>query len=242
MPRSPILLALDTATSQCSVALARGNTIDGAKRDVGQRHTEHLLPMVDALLAELGVELATCDAIAFGAGPGSFTGLRVACGAAQGLAFAIDRPVVPVGNLDAAALAAFDHVPAARIVCVALDARMHEVYCGVFARAGGAVRALAAPALAAPADVVVLAERHGADALVGNALVAYADELNRFGGTKRPDIEASAAGIARLALVALEQGRTVDPASAAPLYVRERVALTIDERRTGTTLVGQGNA
>lgn len=242
MPRSPVLLALDTATSRCSVALAHDGTIDTITRDVGQRHTEHLLPMVDTLLAQVGVELATCDAIAFGAGPGSFTGLRVACGAAQGLAFGIDRPVVPIGNLDAAALEAFEQMPSVQTVCVALDARMREVYCGVFARADKTVREVAGAALAAPADVVTLAGRHGAEVLVGNALVAYASELSHFRGTKRSDVDAGARSIAALALGALAEGRAIDPADAAPLYVRNRVALTIDERRVGAALIGQGNA
>lgn len=241
MPRSPILLALDTATQRCSVALARGDTIAFATRDVGQRHTEFLLPMADALLGEQGVELGACDAIAFGAGPGSFTGLRVACGAAQGLAYGTGRPVVPVGNLDATALEAFDVLPGARIVCVAIDARMREVYCGVFAREGAGVRAVAAPALAAAHEVVALAEEHGADAMVGSALTVCAAELARFRATKRADIEANARSIVRLALVALERGQSVEPAAAAPLYVRNRVALTIDERRSGDVLAGQGN-
>lgn len=241
MPRSPVLLALDTATSRCSVALASGQAIEVSTQEVGQRHTEHLLPMVDALLARLGVELVACDAIAFGAGPGSFTGLRVACGAAQGLAFGIDRPVVPIGNLDATALEAFEQLPAARTVCVALDARMHEVYCGVFARAGATVRAVVAPSLAAPADVVALAEHHRADALAGNALVAYAEDLKHFAGPTLPAAEAGARSIARLALAGLAEGRAVDPAEAAPIYVRNRVALTIDERRAAAGTATQGN-
>jgi tRNA threonylcarbamoyladenosine biosynthesis protein TsaB len=242
MPRPPVLLALDTATSRCSVALARGGSIDLATHDVGQRHTEHVLPMVDAMLAAHAIELDACDAIAFGAGPGSFTGLRVACGAAQGLAYGIDRPVVAIGNLEATALEVFERNPDAQIVCVALDARMHEAYCGVYARVGNGVQELAAPALAAPADVVALAERHAADALAGTALRAYADDLRGFGGTTYIDIEAEAGAIARLAVVAFGQGRAVDAALAAPLYVRDRVALTIDERRAGARLAGQGHA
>ncbi len=240
MPPSPILLALDSATQRCSVALLQGDSIDGEVREVGQRHTEFLLPLVDALLARHGVDLKACTAIAFGAGPGSFTGLRVACGVAQGLAFGIDRPVVPVGNLDAAALEAFDRLPSAAVVCVALDARMHEVYCGVFTRASNGVRELAAPALAAPGDVVAVATRHGADAIVGSALAAYGAELAGFSGTTLPEVEATASTIARLARAALDQGRAVEPAAAAPLYVRNRVALTIDERRGGASLAASG--
>jgi tRNA threonylcarbamoyladenosine biosynthesis protein TsaB len=241
MPHSPILLAIDTATARCSVALAYDASVHVQARDAGQRHTEFLLPMVDALLMRHGVALQDCAAIAFGAGPGSFTGLRVACGTAQGLAFGIDRPVVAVGNLDAAALDAFARVSESSVVCVAVDARMHEVYCAVFTREGPGVRMLAAPAIAAPGEVVALAALHRADTLVGNALAVYADELGRFGGWKLADVEADAGSIARLALQALELGNTVEPAAAAPLYVRNRVALTIDERRQGVMLAGQGS-
>src|SRR5262249_45227524 len=98
MPISPVLLAFDTATSVCSVALASDGAIHELARDVGQGHTEHLLSMIDELLATRSLSLGDCDAIGFGAGPGSFTGLRVACGVAQGLAYGIDRPVIPVAN------------------------------------------------------------------------------------------------------------------------------------------------
>src|SRR5215470_10704781 len=119
----PVLLAFDTSTSLCSVALATGDAIQEVVRDVGQRHTEHLLAMVDQLLAAHESSLGACDAIAFGAGPGSFTGLRVACGVAQGLAYGVDRPLIPVANLAAAASDVFEQRSESHTVLIAQDAR-----------------------------------------------------------------------------------------------------------------------
>jgi tRNA threonylcarbamoyladenosine biosynthesis protein TsaB len=231
MPRAPVLLALDTATSACSVALASDGKVDGLVRDVGQRHTEHLLSMVDELLAKHALSLGDCDAIAFGAGPGSFTGLRIACGVAQGLAYGIDRPVVPVGNLSAIALEVFESEPSAGNVLVAQDARMNEVYWGVYATRNGRVTEVEAPALAAPADLVALAIRHDATTVAGNALDAFSADLRDFSGRRSERASGGARAIAKLALDAFEAGETVDPADAAPVYVRDRVALTVDERR-----------
>lgn len=231
MPRAPVLLALDTATSVCSVALAAGGATHELVREVGQRHTEHLLPMVDELLTAHARTLAECEAIAFGAGPGSFTGLRVACGVAQGLAFGIDRPVIPVSNLAALALDVFERRPAVRRVLVAQDARMNEAYCAAYGFADGDLIELAPAQLAAPDQLVRLADLHAAQAIAGSALQSFADDLRAFGGERVADAAAGARSIAELALVALRAGAVVDAAAAAPLYVRDRVALTVEERR-----------
>jgi len=128
----PTLLAIDTATETCSVALLHAGVLSEWIERVGQGHSERVLPMVQALLEETGIELARCDAIAFGAGPGSFTGLRIACGVAQGLAWGIDRRVLPVGNLAGLALAVHDAAPAVARIAAAMDARMNEVYWAVY--------------------------------------------------------------------------------------------------------------
>jgi tRNA threonylcarbamoyladenosine biosynthesis protein TsaB len=231
MPRSPVLLAFDTATSVCSVALATSGAIHECSRDVGQRHTEHLLSMVDELLRKHSLSLGACDAIAFGAGPGSFTGLRVACGVAQGLAYGIDRPVIPVANLAAAAHDVFEQHPGAQTVLVAQDARMNEAYVGVYAVADDRVVEVAAPALAAPADLPALAARHGADTIAGTALDVFADELRPFEGRRVAGVIGTARAVAKLALDALDAGETVAASDATPIYVRDRVALTVEERR-----------
>src|SRR5512134_1312525 len=103
----PVILAIDTATEACSVALLHAGGLVVHSETVGQKHSERVLPLVDAVLAEAGVPLRAVDAFAFGAGPGSFTGLRIACGVVQGLAYGCRRPVVGVGNLRALAAAAF---------------------------------------------------------------------------------------------------------------------------------------
>jgi tRNA threonylcarbamoyladenosine biosynthesis protein TsaB len=233
MPRAPFLLAVDTATEVCSVAVCHGARIDELARPVGQRHTEFVLPMVDELLAARGLRLADCEAVAFGAGPGSFTGLRIACGIAQGLAYGLNRPVVPVGNLAALAHGVFLRAPAPARVLVAIDARMHETYWAVYARRPDGVDEIAPPALARAEDLPALARRHAAGAIAGNALVAFAEPLSSFDGLRQPDAVASARDIVVLAREAA--GRDAVAAGlAAPLYVRDRVALTVDERRKAT--------
>lgn len=231
MPRSPVLLAFDTATSVCSVALTVRGRIHELVRDVGQRHTEHLLSMVDELLGEHSLSLGECDAIAFGAGPGSFTGLRVACGVAQGLAYGVDKPVIPVSNLAAAALDVFEKVPAARTVLIAQDARMNEAYVGVYTNADGRPVELMPAGLAAPEDLRGLAARHAADTIAGSGVTAFDAELQAFDGTRIEGMIGTARAIAMLALRALAAGATVDASAAAPVYVRDRVALTVEERR-----------
>jgi tRNA threonylcarbamoyladenosine biosynthesis protein TsaB len=231
MPNPPVLLALDTATSVCSVALACDETIHAIARDVGQRHTEHVLAMVDELLASHDRRLADCDAIAFGAGPGSFTGLRVACSVAQGLAFGIERPVIPIGNLVAGALEVFARCPDARVALVAQDARMNEAYVGVYALASGRIAEVVPPALAVPDELLALASRCVADVIAGSAVEVFQGQLRAFGGTRIEGTLGNARTIAQLALEALAAGRVVEAAAAAPIYVRDRVALTVEQRR-----------
>jgi tRNA threonylcarbamoyladenosine biosynthesis protein TsaB len=231
----PRLLAFDTATDRCSVALLQGDVVVEASELVGQRHSERVLPMAQALLAEQGVELRSLDAVAFGAGPGSFTGLRIACGIAQGLAYGLDLPVVPVVNPAAAALCASGMQPAARRVAVAVDARMNEVYWGVYG-VGGAdgveVTEIVGPSLSSAADLPSLLAPHRPDTLAGDAQTVFAAVLASVPAVYRlPAARASAGTIARLAAPMLARGAAVPPAQAMPVYVRDRVALTIDERR-----------
>ena len=144
------ILAIDTATDQCSVAVLLGERLFERTETVGQKHSERTLPLVDAVLGDAGLLLRDIDAFAFGAGPGSFTGLRIACGVVQGLAYGCDRPVVGVGNLRAMALLAFAQRGQCTTMLAAIDARMHETYCGVY-RNDAVVTEVRAPALEAPA-------------------------------------------------------------------------------------------
>lgn len=228
----PIILAFDTATDVCSVALARAGTIVEANETVGHAHSERLLPMIDALLARHGRRLADCDAIAFGAGPGSFTGLRIACSVAQGLAWGADKRVIPIGNLAALARRAFDEQAAAQRAIAAVDARMREAYWAAYERRDGALAEIAPPSLGAADELGALFDRWAPDLVAGDALRAFAElAAHRASWQRLPQLRASAAPIAALALEEWRAGRSVAPHEAAPLYVRDRVALTVDERR-----------
>jgi len=197
---------------------------------VGQKHSERVLPLVDAVLREAGLQLRDVDVFAFGAGPGSFTGLRIACGVVQGLAYGCNRPVVGVGNLRALAAAAFRILPEVTSVLVAIDARMRETYCGAY-RNDEEVSELRAPALEAPASLVAIRRDLRAAVVAGDALRIFPDVWGDDAVERLPDLRGSAGDIARLARIDFARGRTVRAAEAMPLYVRDRVALTVDERR-----------
>lgn len=227
----PTLLAIDTATDTCSVALVFGDRVEERAETVGQKHSERVLPMVQALLQQADLQLGDCAAIAFGSGPGAFTGLRIACGIAQGLAFGAGKPVIAVGNLEALALAAFKATPGVRRVLAAIDARMQEIYWAVYSIEGGAPAEVSAPALASAADLAEICGRHSPELVAGNALRSFPELAARLGCALAPNACASAGTIAALAARKFAAGGAVPAALAAPLYVRDRVALTIDERR-----------
>jgi tRNA threonylcarbamoyladenosine biosynthesis protein TsaB len=231
---APVVLAIDTATELCSVALLHAGLTEHCET-VGQKHSERALPLVDRVLAEAGLRLADVDAFAFGAGPGSFTGLRIACGLVQGLAHACGRPVVGVGNLRALAAAAFAQRPLATVALTAIDARMHEVYCAVHRNDTG-VTELRAPALEAPGALAEVARAAGVALVAGDALTAFPDAWDGVVAERLPGVRPQAGDIARLARIDLAHGRAVAAAAAMPLYVRDRVALTIDERRRKVAL------
>ena len=228
MRAPPTILAIDTATETCSVALFEGDRLIERNEAVGQKHSERALPLVDAVLKDAGVALAGVDAFAFGAGPGSFTGLRIACGLVQGLAFAKGRPVVPVGNLRALAAAAFE--PADTALLAAIDARMQESYCAVY-RNDENVEELRLPALESPAALPEIAREFGVSAVGGDALTVFPKVWDLAADVRRdPAARGTAGVIARLARGDFTRGHGVCAADAAPVYVRDRVALTIEER------------
>jgi tRNA threonylcarbamoyladenosine biosynthesis protein TsaB len=222
------LLALDTSTEFCSVALLLDDDLTFRETHAIQRHSELILPMIEDLLTASDFELAQLDGIAFGAGPGSFTGLRIACGVAQGLAFGAGLPVVPVGTL--AALAEESGDPR---VMACLDARMGEIYHAVYRREGGKWIEIAAPGVG-PAHSAPTLE--GADWLgCGNGFAVYAEALAmRYGGQLKgvaPTLFPHARSIARLALPVLAAGGGVTAERASPIYVRDKVALKMHEQR-----------
>jgi len=229
-PATPLfrILALETSTEHCSVALRIGSDIRSSEKQAGHKHSELLLPMVDDLLQQAGLKLADLDAIAFGAGPGSFTGLRIACGVAQGLAFPVDCRCVPVGSLEALAEAS----GGARVV-VCTDARMGQVYHAAFEREGAEWREVLTPSLCEPDD---LPELPGGNWLgCGSGFDRYPQMMAGRYRTSVKEIRHGvlphAREIALLGAQYLATGRSVASTDAAPVYVRNKVALTMKEQK-----------
>jgi tRNA threonylcarbamoyladenosine biosynthesis protein TsaB len=220
------ILAIETSSELASVALAHDGGILSHEASGVQTHSQNVLPMVQQLLSEAGIPLARCDAIAFGAGPGSFTGVRTACGVAQGLAFGADLPVVPVVTLLAMAQACRD-ASGADEVLVLLDARMEEVYWAQYRYLDGWQTVLP-PALCAPAGVTPI----GHPIACGNGLIAYAAafDASPFSAGARRDVVPHARQVAQLAQSEAAAGRTVNARDAQPIYLRNKVALTTAER------------
>jgi tRNA threonylcarbamoyladenosine biosynthesis protein TsaB len=223
----PTILALETSSELASCALLHGGRVASRSSDGVRTHSASLLPMVQELLKEAGIALADCDAIAYGAGPGSFTGVRTACGIAQGLGFGAGLPLVPVVTLDAMALACHERHGAAEVLPV-LDARMNEVYWAQYRFEGGLPVTVLPPALSAPADVAPQGTPHAC----GNGLTVYADTFAGRAFTAGADtaVLPHAEQVARLGAAALAAGQGVEAAAAQPLYLRNKVAYTKAER------------
>lgn len=227
------VLAIECSTDWLAVAAGDGAACRELREHALQSHSSRVLPLVDALLAELGWPLASLDAIAFGAGPGSFTGIRIACGVAQGLALGADKPVVPVATLEALAQDAYRAHGASRVLAC-LDARMREVYVAAYEREGELWREAAPPAVLKPDAVVALG---GAWFGAGTGFAAYPGLVRQLvmAGVDATLVP-SARSVVELALPRLAAGKAVDAAHALPLYVRHRVALTTAERANGVKL------
>ena len=222
------LLALETSTDLGSVALWEDERVLEKFCPSGRSHSETLLPLVQSLLAEAGWVLSELDGIAFGAGPGAFTGLRVACGVAQGLAVGAGLQLVPVTSLAAIASAA-----AAECCLAILDARMGEVYSGLFECRSGRFVQSGILRVSTPAELML---PNVSCLVAGNALLAYpalAERVAAAGLTADPAIMPPASAVATLAAPLLAAGEGIDPALAAPLYVRDKVAQTVAERLAG---------
>jgi tRNA threonylcarbamoyladenosine biosynthesis protein TsaB len=226
----PTILAIETSSELASVALLHGDAVLSRQSTGVRTHSASVLPMVQELLAEAGIRLDQCAAIAFGSGPGSFTGVRTACGVAQGLAFGARLPIIPLVTLPAMAQACHEQYGASNVLCV-LDARMNEVYWAQYRLQDGEWEEVSAPVLCAPDAVAPLP----ADALAacGNGFSAYPDAFTQkaFAAQAYPDILPHAAQMVRLAARALAAGKTVAPADAQPLYLRNKIAYTAAERQ-----------
>ena len=236
----PTLLALDTATPVSSAAVT-GEGLSVQKIDEsGAGHSESLIGEVDAVLREAGVSLSDCDAVVFGAGPGAFTGLRVACGVAQGLAWAKEKPIVAASNLEALAMKELSGKPAGTRILAAFDARMHQAYCAVYEKAeeGARLSELVPAELVTPDEHAGLAESFGVALASGSGVRAFPESFAVLGDrvTLNPDATVTALDLAALGAILFKLGLAVIPELAAPLYVRNHVALTIEERAAGKRL------
>ena len=227
------LLAIETSTESCSVALLHGDAVLERSELAPRRHAELVLPMAESLLAESGLKRAQLDGIAVGRGPGAFTGVRLGISVAQGLAFALDLPVVTVSSLAALAMQA---PPNDSPVLVVMDARMGEVYACAFERMEPAqpdcLRPLSGERVARAEDLALPPARNWN--VIGSGWDAYRDALRaRLPGEPawaRGDAFPQARDIARLALPRFEAGEALPPEQALPVYLRDKIALTVAER------------
>lgn len=224
------LLALDASSEQCSCALLCGQSTLARSEFAPRRHAELILPMADSLLAEAGLQPTQLDAVAFGRGPGSFTGLRIACGVAQGIALSADLPLVAISSLATLAQAAVEEL-ACQHVLTALDARMEEVYWGCFSvNAQGLVEPLCEEAVSPPTAVSVDEYlQDGAESLwqaVGTAWSAYpslAEPLQQRLGNAPLLRYPQAHAMLPLAQAQFQQQAVVSAAKALPVYLRNKV-------------------
>ncbi|MES2023965.1 MAG: tRNA (adenosine(37)-N6)-threonylcarbamoyltransferase complex dimerization subunit type 1 TsaB [Pseudomonadota bacterium] len=220
------ILAIETSSELASAALLCNGTTTSREAAGVTTHSQSILPMVQALLADAGIALSDCEAIAFGAGPGSFTGVRTACGIAQGLAYGADKPLLPTVTLLALAQACREQTGASDVLAV-LDARMGEVYWAQY-RFVAEWQIIIPPTLSAAVDVLP----QGDVIACGNGLQAYAANFatRSFFANGLKDMLPHAVQIATLGATAFAQGLGVSASAAEPLYLRNKVALTTSER------------
>jgi tRNA threonylcarbamoyladenosine biosynthesis protein TsaB len=223
------LLALETATEACSVALWIDGEVTERYEIAPRRHTDLALPWAEALLAAAGVRKSQLDAIACGRGPGAFTGVRLAVALTQGLGLALERPVLGISTLAALANAATP-LPGTRVLA-AIDARMGEIYVGSYERLADGVRALAPERLVRPQEFAIDGQWLG----VGTGFDAENGALR--GRVTLAGLDAAAlpraAAIARLAAAAFARGEAIAPERLEPAYLRDKVALTLAEQGKG---------
>ena len=227
------ILAFDTSTEYLSLALLKGSEILQYDCNAGQTHSQIILPQIQALLDSANLQLSDLQGIAFGAGPGSFTGVRIAAGVAQGLGFGANLPVVSVCTLLALAEAS-----GAGKVIACLDARMGEVYHAAYEKTNDTWQGIIEPGLYKPDAVPVI---KGADWVgAGSGWQTYAEQLSAVYiehlQSTQPQLLPSSAAILKLALPIFAKGEAKPASEAMPIYIRNRVALKTAEREQGLRL------
>lgn len=225
------LLAVETATEACSCALLIDHEVEEKFQLAPQRHTRLILPMIDALLAEAGIQVHDLDAVAFGRGPGSFTGIRIATGVVHGIAFGADLPVVPISTLAAIAQDCIEQT-GNDYIFTAMDARMGEIYWAEYQKNRQGHVQLVARESVDRVENVTVAGSSGFG--VGSAWQTYHAQLTRHLGCQISGFDSSylprASKIAQLAALEVEQGRAVPVEQAMPVYLRDKVAKKESER------------
>lgn len=221
------LLALETSSPRLSVALWRSGTVTERHGSAGVVHSEEILGLMGSLLCDAGLNACDMDAVAFSAGPGGFTGVRLGCAVAQGLAMAAGLPVVAIGSLEALALET-----GAQRVYACVDARMNEVYCAAFERSGIGLKTLLEPRVL-PAEAAPKPPGENWT-LCGSGFSAYAGRFPEWlaeqgGRPDQPELP-RAEWVARAAAERVLRGEVAPASQAAPVYVRDKVALTVRER------------
>jgi tRNA threonylcarbamoyladenosine biosynthesis protein TsaB len=214
--------AIETSSDWCSVALWIDGEIAGVEQRAVNRHSELALPMLEDLFRKTRINATELEAIAFGAGPGSFTGLRIACGLAQGLALARGLPVIGVSVFEAIARES----GAARVVAC-IDARMREVYYAALEKRGERWREVIPGHCVAPAQAPVPPGEGWIGC--GSGFAAYPELLGAKVLRVKPEIHPGAIAVAQLAAPRLEAGEGIDAAAATPVYLRDKVAFTAQE-------------
>ncbi|RMV82740.1 hypothetical protein ALP03_01239 [Pseudomonas amygdali pv. tabaci] len=216
------LLALDTATEACSVALLHDGKVLSHYEVIPRLHAQRLLPMIKDLLAEAGIAMSALDAIAFGRGPGAFTGVRIAIGVVQGLAFALERPVLPVSNLAVLAQRAFREHGVSQVAS-AIDARMDEVYWGCYNETAGEMRLLGNEAVMAPELATLPAHASGQWFGAGTGW-GYAERIPVSLAGHDAGMLPHAQDLLTLASFAWARGEALPADDAQPVYLRDKVA------------------
>jgi tRNA threonylcarbamoyladenosine biosynthesis protein TsaB len=233
----PTLIAIETSTENCSAALMRNDAVIERSELAPRRHAELILPMIESLLNEAGLSRRELDAIAVGRGPGAFTGVRLAISVAQGIALGLDIPVVPISSL--AALAQDTPAQIGEPILATIDARMGEVYTGVFRRNDeGLVDSIGAESVG-PASMVLVPKSTSGKSdqwlVIGTGWGVYQDALAlRLPGSPRwadGSLYPQARAVAVLAAPLFASGHSLAPEFALPVYLRDKVALTLDEQR-----------
>jgi len=222
------LLALDTATEACSVALLHDGKVTSHYEVIPRLHAQKLLPMIKELLAQAGVELSAVEAIAFGRGPGAFTGVRIAIGVVQGLAFALERPVLPISNLAVLAQRAYREHGATQVAS-AIDARMDEVYWGCYREQAGEMRLHGVEAVLPP-EVAALPDGASGEWFGAGTGWGYAERLSLKPYAMDAGMLPHAQDLLTLASFAWARGEAILADDAQPVYLRDKVAATRAER------------